>query len=291
MAMDQLNNVLDQAVMGQYSNAHTTLDAGDIGGTANDGIVLSTANVADIFTAQGRTLNSFNRLSPNRFSIIGPRMLEKIQLYVGGRETGFGEEVSDNGKVAKRFGFQLFLSNNLPYTATLTTSATISNGETVVINGVTFTFATTATSAGDVDLGSTDAEATTNLVAAINGTGTPSATTYIDISADERQLLEEAGIAAVDNTTTISLSGYGDIVVSETMAQAANVWSAQTQYSLSGINGAIAMITQAAPNVEFRDAQLRLGKYVHPWTLYGVGVFERMKKNLVATKFDVSDWV
>ncbi len=290
-AMRQLNNVLDQAVFAQYVNAGTTLTGISIGEAAG-GIVMTAANTANIFTAAGRVLNTKKRLSGERFALIGPRMLETIQQYVGGRETGFGDTVSDNGKVANRFGFGLRLSNNLPFTATLTTSSAIADAETVTINGVVFTFKDTTTGvAGQVYSGGTDAATTTNLVNAINGAGTPSATTYVEVSAEDRQLLEESGFVATDNTTNIGLVGYGDIVVSETMGQAANVWSSQFQYALMGVTGSIGLVTQVTPNVVFRDAQLRLGKYVHPWMLYGVHTFERMKGNLVAVKFDVSSWV
>lgn len=290
-AMRQLNNVLDQAVFAEYSNAGTTLTGASIG-EAVGGIVFSPANCANVFTAAGRVLNSKKRLGGERFALIGPRMLEVIQQYVGGRETGFGDTVSDNGKVANRFGFSLRLSNNLPFTATLTTSSAIGNAETVTINGVTFTFKdAAAVNPGEVYSGGTDADTTTQLVAAINGSGTPGATTYIELSAEDRQLLEESGIVATDNTTNIGIVAYGDIVVSETMAQAANVWSSQFQYALMGQVGAIDLVTQVSPNIVFRDAQLRLGKYVHPWMLFGKKTFTRMRDNLVAVKFDVSAWV
>lgn len=291
-AMRQLNNVLDQAVFGQYTNAGTTLTGASIGEAAG-GIVMTAANTANIFTASGRVLNTALRTGGERFALIGPRMLETIQQYVGGRETGFGDTVSDNGKVANRFGFGLRLSNNLPFTATLTTSVIPVAGNTIVINGVTFTARANgaATGAGGFSIGVSAAEATTNLVAAINATGTPGVTTYIDLSAEDRQLLESAGIVATDNTTSIGIVGYGDIVVSETITSATDVWSDQFQYALMGVVGSIGLVTQVTPNVVFRDAQLRLGKYVHPFMLYGVHTFERMKKNLVAVKFDVSSWV
>lgn len=292
MAQRQLNNTLDQAVIAEYTNAGTTLDAAAVGGSSGSSISVSASNIANIFSAAGRTLNFNKRLSPNRFALVGPRFLETLQNYVGGRETQFGDTVSENGKVGNRFGFSLRLSNNLPFTATLTTSAAIANNETVVINGVTFTFKdAAAANAGEVYSGGSDADTTTQLVAAINGTGTPGNTTYREISAENRQLIEEAGIVATDNTTSIGIVGYGDIVVSETMAQGANVWSVQKQYALFGINGAIDLVTQVAPNVVFKEAQLRLGKYVHPWMLYGTKTFTRMQDSLVAVQIDASTWV
>lgn len=289
----QLTNNIDQAVVAEYTNAGKTLDDGDIGGTSGNGIVLSTANVGNIFTAAGRTLNSKKRLSLNRFHLIGPRMLETIQNYVGNRETVFGEVVGDNGKVANRFGFNLILSNNLPWTGTLTISTTPTDGDTVTINGVVFTFKTTLTGTatlGEVLIGGSASASNTNLAKALNDSGTVD-THYSALSSENRQLIEEAGWVATATATTTTHVAYGDIVVSETLTAAANVWSAQLQYSLAGIPGAIDLVTQVAPNVVFRDAQLRLGKYVHPWTLYGKKTFFRMKDSLVATKFSVSAWV
>ena len=290
-AQRSLNNVIDQAVLNQYSNARTTLDDGDFGGTDGNGLVLSTSNVANVFTAQDRVLNGRNRMSNNRFTMVGPRMLETIKNYVGARETGFGEMVSDNGVVGNRFGFRLVLSNNLPFTATLDGATIFVDTETITINGVTFTADAdgAAVGAGHFSIQTTAALCIAQLASAINDDGTPGADTYIALSDEDRQLIEEAGIVATISGTNLLLTGYGDIVVSE--ACAGNGWSAQTQYSLAGIDNSVALITQITPTVEFRDAQLRLGKYVHPYTLYGVGTFERMKGNLVATKMNVSSWV
>lgn len=291
-AMRQLNNVLDQAVIAEYTNAGKTLDDGSIGGTAGNGIVFTTANTSNVFTAAGRTLNSKKRLGGERFALIGPRMLETIQLYVGGRETGFGETVGENGRVASRFGFGLRLSNNLPWSAQLELATQPTDGDTVNVNGVVFTFKTTlGSTAGQVLIGANAAAARVNLVKAVNDTGTVD-THYVQLSAEDRQLIEEAGIVATDDiaNTEVEFTGYGDIVVSETLTAAADIWSGHTQYALMGVKGSIDLVTQVAPNVEFRDAQLRLGKYVHPWMLYGKKTFFRMKDNLVAVKFDVSSW-
>ena len=216
-AMRQLNNTLDQAVIGEYSNAGTTLDDGDIGGTDGNGIVMSAANTANIFTAAGRVLNSKKRLGGERFALIGPRMLQTIQEYVGGRETGFGDTVSDNGKVANRFGFGLRLSNNLPFTATLDGATIFVDTETITINGVVFTADAdgAAVGAGHFSIQTTAALCIAQLASAINDDGTPGVDTYIALSAEDRQLIEEAGIVATISGTNLLLTGYGDIVVSE----------------------------------------------------------------------------
>ena len=150
---------------------------------------MSAANTANIFTAAGRVLNSKKRLGGERFALIGPRMLQTIQEYVGGRETGFGDTVSDNGKVANRFGFGLRLSNNLPFTATLDGATIFVDTETITINGVVFTADAdgAAVGAGHFSIQTTAALCIAQLASAINDDGTPGVDTYIALSAVEKQ--------------------------------------------------------------------------------------------------------
>lgn len=259
-------------------------------GEAAGGIVMSAANTVNIFTAAGRVLNGAYRTGKERFALVGPRMLETVQQYVGGRETGFGDTVSDNGRVANRFGFGLRLSNNLPFTATLDGATIFVAANTIIINGVTFTAVAdnTAANAGEFSIQASAANCLATLVTAINDTATPGTDTYIALSAENRQKIESAGIAAVVSGTNLLLTGYGDIVVGGTMAGSG--WTSQTQYSLMGEVGAIDLVTQVAPNVVFRPAELRLGQYVHPWMLYGKKTFTRMANSLVAVTFNATAW-
>lgn len=289
-AQKGLNNVLDQAVLSQYANAGKHLYSADIGGSgATTPIALSTGNVQDIFTAAARVIDQSDS-NGEKFAVVGPRTIELLRKSIAGRETGFGDTVGSNGVIANRFGFKIFQSNNIPFTATLTTSATISAGETVTINGCVFTFRATASTAGDVDLGSSDAEATANLVLAINGTGTPGATTYIEPTASQRKKLLKAGIVATNATTSITLAGFGDVALSETMAQAANTYSLQKSHPLFGMVGAIDLVAPVMSNVVFNRAELRLGRYVLPYMNFGMKVFEAGADVLVDVVLDASSW-
>jgi len=290
IAQGQLNNTLDQAVLANYSSAGKTLGGADIGETAG-AISMTAANTAAIFNAAGRTLNTFNRTSTDRFAMVGPRMLETIQNYVGGRETTFGDTVGDNGMIANRFGFGLKLTNNLPFTATFDMDTILVDTDTVTINGVTFTADAdgAAVGAGHFSIQASASLCAAQLASAINDDGTPGVDTYIALSAEDRQLIESAGIVATVSGTDLVITGYGDIVVSTSNSVSAE-WSAVYQYGLMGINKSIDLVTQVTPQIEFRDAQLRLGKYVHPWMLFGTKTFTRNANNLVAVQFDASSW-
>ncbi|MFA6475729.1 MAG: hypothetical protein WCV88_06110 [Patescibacteria group bacterium] len=290
-----LNNVLEQAVLSEYSNASSNVYLADIGGSgATTAIPLTTANVQNVFTAASRKLDQLDIPQGQRFAVIGPRALEVLRLQGAGRETGVGDVVQENGRIGNRFGFELYYSNNVPFTATLTTSAAIANAETVTINGCTFTFKdAAAVNAGEVYSGGSDADTTTQLVAAINACSTGvqgTSTTYILPSEANMWKITKAGIVATDATTSITLVGYGDIAVSGTMGQAANVWSAQQQHLVFGMKGATDLVVQKSPSVEFRVAEKRLGKYVYPWTLYGKKTFTDMKDALAVAHLDASSW-
>lgn len=85
-------------------------------------------------------------------------------------------------------------TNNLPFKQKITLDGLPADWETYVVNWVTFTFQTawTAAAAWDISIWATAAATQDNLIAAINGTWTPSATTYIEVSAANRQLLRQA---------------------------------------------------------------------------------------------------
>lgn len=287
-----LNNGLDQAVLAEYSNATSTVYNADIGGSgATTAIPVTTANIANIFTSASRKLRNQNVTSMDRFAVISPRFMETLQLSLAGRETGFGDSVGANGYVGTRFGFELYVSNNLPFTARWTPANNPTNADTVTIAGVTFKFVTngTAAAAGDVSIGG-DTETTLNsLVEAVNGTGTAGASNYIAISDANREIMTINGVVASDGTTYLGLVGYGDIVV--TMSEAADVWSLQKQHLLFGQKGAIDLVVQADPQVAFHQPELKLGKTVIAWMLYGKKTFAYGKKALVNVVCDASAWI
>lgn len=290
-AMRRLNNELDRAVLSEYASAASYMDAGDVGGSAGSNITVAgtgTVNVNKVFARAKTKLGMLDVPFGGAFAVVGPHTLEELALYVSGRETTFGDTVGMNGLVGNRFGFEIRVSNNLPFTASLATATNPTANDTMTIAGVTFKFVATPSAAGDIDIGADAATTTDNIVAAINGSGTPGTSTYIDISDADRERLINAGIVATDNTTSIGIVGYGDIDTSETFTAVGNVWSAQTQHSLFGIKGATDLVVQKAPNVEFRQPEKKLGRTVLPWMFYGKKTFTMETRKLVDIKIDAS---
>jgi len=263
--------------------------AADVGGSgATTALTLGTSNVQQIFTAASRKLDQYNIPQGGRFAAIGPHVLETLRLYIGGKDTSMSDIIGNNGKVAERFGFELYYTNNLPWTGTWTPADDPSDAATITIAGVTITFKTTPVAAGQVLRGTSLANTLDNLVAMINQTGTGDGTDYIDVSDANRFKLSQAGLVATDGTTYASFVGYGDIAVAT--SEALDLWSVQTQHMLCGLKGATDLLVQKAPNIEFRLAEKRLGRFVYPWMLYGYKTFADQADALVDVNISTSSW-
>ena len=286
-----LNNLLDQTIAAEYSNANSDIYAADVGGSgATTAITLGTANIQQLFTAAGRKLDSLDMPQAGRFSMIGPRTLEILRLYIGGKDTDYADAVSRNGLVMNRFGFDIYYSNNCAFTATWTPANQPTAADTVSIAGVTFTFQTTiGTTAGNVLSETSVAISIDNLVAAVNGSGETENTDWVAVSDANRWKLTRAGVVATDGATALTLVAYGDIVVAA--SEANDPWSVQTQHSLFGIKGATDLVVQKTPNVVFKEDPDRLGKNVFSWMMYGKKTFNNQKDALVDVNILASSWV
>jgi len=284
-----LNNLIDQAVLGEYSNARNSITAGDLGGSGTGSATVNSANIANVFAVASRTLQRADVPSDDQVAVIGPRFLETLRLSLAGRETGFGDKVGMNGVVGNRFGFELILSNNIPFTAVFTSSDAPSNSEYIYIDGVKFTFVSgDSDSAGEVKIG-TEAETYASLVQAINNTGTAGASNYCAVSDTNRRRLTKGSVTASFETHTLTVSGYGDVAVSEAASNV--VITSNSNFPLFMKRGAIDLVLQKVPSVEFRAAEKRLGKYIYPWMVYGKKTFEDMKDAMVYLNMNTASWL
>lgn len=287
-----LNQELDQAILAEYSNAAQFVSAQDLGGSGTGSVAITTANIANLFTAAARKLDFRSVPQAGRVAVIGPRLLEVLRLYVGGRETGFGESVSANGQIGNRFGFDLVLSENIPFTAVLTFGNVPTDADTLTIGGVTWTFESTGTAcnvAGEIDLGGNITATGDNVVLALNGTTAGTTATYCEVSAANRYLLRKHGISATNAAGTVTVTGYGDVEITKSCSNL--TITSVTSNPVFLLRGAIDLVTQKSPSVEFRTAEKRLGRYVYAWMCYGKKTFLDMTNAIVYAKVDASSWV
>jgi hypothetical protein len=309
-AMNKLFLQVDGDVVGATADgARNVVDNAELGGSSGDGIVLADTNVDDVFNAARRQLELENViLDPTvRFTgdvrrdafnaipmaILSPHFLAQLRKRVGGKDSDLGDRVSVSGHVGNYLGFELFLSNGVQWTAELVMGTNPTDGETITVNSVVWTYKNTLAAAGQIKIGANAAASRVNTVAAINDTGTEG-TNYNDVSAADRRKL--ANITATDDIPNTKITfkgtGVGYVKVAETLVAAADVWTAakQIQHNLFLVRGACSVVIQKTPEMfaERRDGYV--GHDVVTWTAYGIKVFDDQKPMIVDAKIRSNSW-
>lgn len=291
-----LANQIDADVLWEWINATSTVDDGTIGGTAGNGIALTTANVLSVVTGVTKKLEKLNVMSLERFWVVSPEFSEIIGQYYGGKVTDLGDDVAENGYFATIYGYKLYSSNLTPARATLTYDGTaLTDGDTVTIGGITFTFKTTLGAIpGNVLIGADSDASFTNLVALINAPWTTTAQ-GVAFTGNNLRTLQARASATVNTTTNlvvVTFKGVGTLTVSETLTPAADVWTAALQKQLLcfGIKGNPYLVMQKSPSVEIKDNPNRLGKNILNGCLYGVKTFTDNATRMVKVEIKSSTY-
>lgn len=292
-AAKKLAQVIDADVLAEVRNANDTVDYNDLdsGQGAGTPIPVTAANVYRLFTIAGRKLDSNNVGPENRFAVISSEVKQAVLEYHGGKETALGDKTSEYGNLGRAFGFELYHSNNLMGSARWTPANQPSDGDTITIEGVVFTFETGALdAAGKVKSETSTAVTLDNLVAFINSGGVATtAQGYVLSAADQRTA---RNFIAVDGTTYMDLYVKGTPNVTVTGSDVTDTWTLKTQHNVFGQKGAIDVVTQIAPTVEIasRVAAGYLGTNVLPHTLYATKLFYDEKERVVDVQVDSSNY-
>lgn len=297
--MQDHNNRIEQAILAEVSNAQWTVDDGNVGGTPGNNAVLNTSNIRQVFTAADTKLDMIDAPKAGRTAVIGTHFLNTFKLDVANKNTVYGDGALTRGVITNAFGWDLLYSNNLPYYCVLTIDTNPTDGDTVTIAGVTFTWKTTqGSTAGNINICSDAAHSLDNLVASINAPATTVAEAtdagFNALSAENVFLLrDKRRIVATELTsTTLSIAGYGDIVVSETFTAATNVFSAQRQDALFCVKGFTDMVVQFPPRIEITRDQDQFADIVKSMVGFGKKTYADGAREAVRVKIDAStaDW-
>jgi len=234
-----LMNRIEQVYLDEITNADHNIN----NGTATE---VTSANVLDILEEAEGKLGAFDAPyeTAMRAIVLGPRTVAKLRRAKSDRETRLGDSTLRSGVIGPWQGWTVVQNNNLPWSATLTINSTPTDGDTVTVSGVVFTFKTTlGSTAGNVLIDGSAANARANLKSAIEGGGT-AGTDYVQLNSRDAFLLRRKRTISVTSAAAMAFTGYGDISVSETLTASADVWSAQKQQSAFMVRGAIDLVVQ-----------------------------------------------
>lgn len=302
-------NQIDADVLGKYDQFNNSLDDGDLGGTTGNGISVTTANVTKLFSNSTRLLQLANIMIDNTanftgfkkedaqkemaVAVISPNVYSVIVERLDGKDSALGDKVGIEGHAGKYMGYELFVSNGTGWSGVLAMATNPTDGDTIVINGVTITFKdtlTAASGAAEVHIASTVDITRANLVEFLNSAGAndeaeATNTGYSSVSASNQKLL--ANMAWTNDNTadtaTVKALGRGYVAVSETFTDATDTWTAakQVQHLLFGVANAIDVVVQQTPNMKIKDRDGKVGKDVVTWAAYGIKVFYEAKPKMV----------
>lgn len=288
----ELSNAIDGEVLGEAVNATSKVDNVEIAaGTAGDAFTLSIANVQKVFVnAKAKLRKQHVKFKEgDLFGVISPEFEAVLLDYLAGKESILGDKIGVAGNIGNYLGFDLYVSDSVLWTGELAYGAatTPTDGDTVTINGVVFTFTTgTVDVAGEVKAETDAVTSFTNLQNFINAPGTSLSAKYQALSAANQDLMfgiSAAGVSGATGTLTVTAKGWGTVVVSETLTPASFVWTTnrQIQHQLFGKKGATDVVIMAEPKLEVKEVPDKLGKNFLPYTLYGKKTFVEGTKKLV----------
>lgn len=275
-----LKKDIDGSFLSEVSNMNFTMDDADFGGTAGTPITTSVSNVFKLFTLTEAKMNT-NNVEDTKpwFAVITPNLKALIQQtnLANGfmqADAALAGTLKGRGYLGTWGNFNIMVSNNVKHTYTFVSSAIMVAGTTLTVAGVTLTAVAsgTAANAGEFSIGANEAACLANIVLALNGTGTPGASTYIEVSTANRTILKNAAVSASsDGVHTITMTTQGYVAVSETSGVAA--WGTIVASCRFGQYGITDLVIQENVSVQQNKEPKLTGYNYLCRTLYGKKTF------------------
>lgn len=232
-----LNNIIEQEFLSEIVDAHHVISGGPHAVSYSDVL-------GYLEEAEGK-LGAYDAplQTSMRSLVLGPRTVATLRRAKSERKTGLGDSTLENGVVGPWQGWKVVQNNNLPFSADLNLATNPTDGDTITIAGVTFTFKDTTASAGDVKIGVAVGDTAANLVNAIEKND--GNYEEIDIR-DNYMLRRKRGVSASydSGTDTVEFTGHGDISTASDLTDGTDGWANQEQQAVFMIRGAIDMVVQ-----------------------------------------------
>jgi len=274
---------LDGSVLKEIKNAYQTFDTGDLTNLISTGVPmeLNTTNVPKMSSMMMAKLRGADiDIEEYTMCFVGDALaLALIEQYLQSKATDNAANIFANGYKGKLAMGRIYTSENLTGEAVLSMATQPTDGDTVVINGITFTFKTVLGAvAGNVLIGGSADVARANLAALINSPSTTTANGVALSAANIKKISETLRIAATNdntaNTMTIVGTGSGRLAVSETFTDGTDAWTANFIHCYYGVQGeGIDLVVQDLTEVDIRENSDRRSSNIFANYLAGVKVF------------------
>lgn len=281
---------LDSRVLAEVLNAYQTFDDGDLTTSASTGtgITLSSTTVPQMVTRMPAKLKNVNQVLTNMAFVIDPYMAADLEQYLLGKQFDIVNSIWKNGYSGAISMAEVYVSNNLTYTAVLTATGALTAGDTVTIGGVVFTGATgTLSVAGTFGVGTSATADLTRLAALISDPST-STTGGIALSAANQAILQDTlGASASAGASAMTFTGRGAGRVTVSVSSASATWGSKFLHAYYGKKGAIDLVVQDISSVDMRPTSDRRGVNIFSSYLAGIKTFADGAKKFLDVKIVV----
>lgn len=277
-------------VLGNYIDQYAIQTAVNGAGSTLAGSTISVSNVYELLSHANAKLAAGQARAGRRCILLDPYLKSVLEEKMVASGFKAADDALYNGFTGmERAGLRVYETNNLPFSVTLTASTIFTAGDTLTIKGVTLTAAASgaATNPGDFSIGADAAAMQVNLRALINGTGTPGASTYIDLSKDNRSKFQNAQVACTAFSGNVAtISGYGVLAVTMPTVRGSNAVGTETGSTVAFVEGAESLTIQKYPFTEQREPSANHSVNVLQTTMFGGGVFVREAPSIVKVTFN-----
>lgn len=270
----------DARFFAEVLNAAYTFDTGDLTTLSSNTTPFaeSTTNTPIMVAMMPAKLRRNNQTLTDLVFVTDSYGAGLMTQFLLGKNIDLAGSVYKNGYTGTVSNAEVYVSENLTGTANLSMATQPTDGDTVTIQGVTFTFKTTlGSTAGNVLIGGSADAARANLTALINAPGTTTAQGVALSAANQAILTETLKITATNNNTTDIMSivcvGSGALVLSDTFTDATDAWAKNCIHAYFGKRGAIDAVLQDMKEVDMRQTSDRRGTNVFSSYLGGIKTF------------------
>jgi len=280
-AVYSISQEMDYTRFKETINAADYADAATAGGSAGTPYTPAVSTLTEFIENSKAKLRLSGAEQDREWYLVAtPKMVSYIaQSFI---KDGFNLADSGlrNGYKGDAYGLKVYESTNLLHEVKFTADK-IAATNTFAIAGITFTFVSSiGSTAGNVLMGSTDADALTNAALAVNA-GSGAGTNYIEISDANRAKLRKLGVYAVADTTANTLTIYANGPFTFAGTATTFVPGALVAHCELGRKGAVDMVVQIDPKVQKNKVPNKTGYNFIIYDLYGVKTFDEGKYRML----------
>lgn len=274
---EKLALYLDGEILYEVTSMTYDFDNGDLTTLVSSGtaITLSSTTVPQMVARMpAKNSQKNNQSNDGNILVIDSYAASDIAQYIMGKNIDLAGNTFKNGYSGTVGTADVYVSEKLTSEFVITGSGTFSDGETIVINGVTLTAKTTlGATPGNFLIGAALTNSLTNLAGLINAPDTTNSTQVALSAANATLFTDDYRFAATATSTTVSVVGKGSgrVTISETAANASV--TSNFIHCYFGKAGFTDVVIQEEVDMEMRDEPKQRTTNILNDKFYGIKTF------------------